>query len=329
MRVKITLVEDLDALQQFQLVEDAALAHHFVGMPADPIEERLPLLDGKAHAGELMRMYLATTADGTPVGTLMITYPQLDNLVVANVDGAVMPGHLRQGYGRQLFAEALDIVRAEGRSRVFVNAPWLPDGSEGPSFGFLRDAGARSVLEDYRRIVDLQTHPAGDLHPVPEGYRVEQWVDVAPEALVDGCAYLMGRMMIDAPMGEMDYEQEKWDAARYREKEQTAQDRQRVRVATAVVHEQTGQVAGITDIGVNRMRTDVAYQWDTIVDPDHRGHRLGMVMKTYNHLHLARTVPEARWINTWNAASNSYMVAVNDALGFEIAEQWSEWQLDL
>lgn len=325
----ICLVEDLDTLQQFQAVEEASLAHHFVGLPADPIEERVPLLDGRARAGALTRLYVATLDDGTPVGSLTLVFPTLDNLIVANVDGAVAPGHLRQGYGRQLFEHAIELVRAEGRTRVFVEAPWLPDGGEGPAFGFLKEAGARAVLDDYRRIVDLRTHPVGPVHPVPDGYRVEQWVDVAPEALVDGCAYLMGRMMLDAPKGEMDYDQEKWDAARYREKEQDAQDRGRVRVATAVVHEETGQVAGITDIGVNKLRTEVAYQWDTIVDPDHRGHRLGMVLKTYNHQFLEKTVAEVHWINTWNAASNSFMVAVNDALGFQIAEKWSEWQLDL
>ncbi len=327
--MKITLIEDLDALQQFQAIEDAALAHHFVGMPADPIEERIPLLDGVPRAGELIRLYLATTDDGTPVGTLVLTYPQLDNLVVASVDGAVAPEHGRQGHGRAIFAHALDLVRAEGRTRVFTMAPSPPDGGEGPAFGFLRDAGAKPVLDEYRRIVDLQSHPVGEVHPVPDGYRVEQWVDVAPEALVDGCAYLLGRMTLDAPMGDMDYEQEKWDAARYREKEKTAQDCGRVRIATAVVHEQTGQVAGMTDIGVNRQRTHVAYQWDTIVDPDHRGHQLGMVLKTYNHRFLTQTVPAVRWINTWNAASNTFMVAVNDALGFQIAEKWTEWQLDL
>ncbi len=327
--MRIDLVDDLASLQDFQSVEEAALAHHFVGLPADPMEERIPLLDGQARAGNLTRMYVARDDDGTPVGSLTLTFPTLDNLVTANVDGAVHPDHLRQGRGRALMTHALDLVRAEGRSRVFVEAPWLPDGAEGPSFGFLRDAGARIVLDDYRRIIDLVAHPPGDPMPAPEGYHVEQWVDVAPDALVDGCAYLLGRMTLDAPMGEMDYEQEKWDATRYRDEERDTQQRGRVRVSTAVVHDASGQVAGCTDIGVNRRRTDVAYQWNTIVDPDHRGRRLGMVLKSHNHQFLTRQVPGVRWINTWNAASNAFMVAVNDALGFEVAEKWSEWQLEL
>lgn len=105
--------------------------------------------------------------------------------------------------------------------------------------------------------------------------------------------------------------------------------RNRLRVATAVVHEATGAVAGMTDLGVNRDRREVAYQWDTIVDPDHRGQGLGLLLKAHNLALLRSSAPEARWVNTWNALSNTHMVAVNDRLGFVPVERWSEWELDL
>jgi GNAT superfamily N-acetyltransferase len=324
----IAPVTDLDALKQFHAVEAAAMDADYVALPADPFEELIPGLDGLPKAGALTRMYLATEG-ATPVGTVTLTFPTMDNLTTANLDGAVHPDHRRRGLGRALLDFALTEVRRENRSRIFVEAATMPEESEGKAFPLLRSVGGREVLDSYRRLLDLTAHPVGDVHPVPDGYRVEQWVDIAPEDLVDGCAYLMSRMSVDAPMGEMDYEQEKWDAARYREKEQAAMARNRQRLATAVVHEETGQMAGITDIGVNRDRTEIAYQWDTIVDPDHRGRRLGLVLKTWNHRHLVEQVPVVTHINTWNAASNTFMVAVNDALGFRIAEKWSEWQLDL
>lgn len=326
--VDIRLVEDLDALQQSHAVESAAMAHDYVGLPCDPIEEFVPLLDGEPKAGELTQVYLATEG-GTPVGNLVLHQPLLDNLNVVNTEVHVHPEHRRQGVATALAAFAIEEARRRGRNRLFTEAPWHRDGSHGPAFPMLEKLGAKRVLDDYRRILDLEARPVGADHPVPDGYEVVQWVDVAPDSVVDGCAYLMGRMTVDAPMGDMDYEQEKWDATRYREKEQAAMARNRLRVASAVVHTASGQVAGITDIGVNRDRTEVAYQWDTIVDPDHRGKRLGMVLKTHNHRWLTQSVQGVRWINTWNAASNTYMVAVNDALGFQIAERWSEWQLDL
>lgn len=324
----IAPVEDLAALQAFHSVEVATHDADFVALPADQLEELVPLLDGKPRAGELTRMHVATDA-GTAVGTVSISLPQLDNLTSANVSVGVHPERRRRGIGRTLWDFALEEVRRAGRRRVFVEAHWGPGETDGPAFSLLRGAGARQVLDDYRRLLDLAQHPVGEVHPVADGYRVVQWVDVAPDQVVEGCAYLSGRMTLDAPMGEMDYEQEKWDAARYRAKEQAAMERKRTRVASAVVHEATGQVAGITDIGVQRGRSQIAFQWDTIVDPDHRGHRLGMVLKTWNHRYLVEQVPGVTHINTWNAASNTFMVAVNDALGFEIAERWSEWQLDL
>ncbi len=324
----IAPVVDLDALKQFHAVESASMDHDFVALPADPFEELVPLLDRVPKAGDLALLHLATR-EGVPVAIMTLHLPQLDNLTSVNLDVTVHPDHRRQGIGRDVLTFALEDVRRRGRNRVFAMAPWSVDGSEGPAFGLLRSVGARPVLDDYRRIVDLTSNPVGAVHPTPEGYRVVQWVDVAPDELVDGCAYLMSRMTLDAPMGEMDYEQEKWDATRYREGEQAAMSRNRRRFATAVVHEATGQVAGITGIAINRDRTAIAYQWDTIVDPDHRGHRLGMVLKTWNHRFLTQQVDGVTHINTWNAASNTFMVAVNNALGFTIAEKWSEWQLDL
>lgn len=315
-------------LEDFHSVESAALDHDFVALPADPIQELLPVLDGKPRAGNLTRLWVGTE-DDLPVAALNLTFFTLDNLDAVNVDGSVHPDHRRQGHGRALLERALAAVRDDDRHRIYVEAPWARDGGDGAAFALLRSAGARPVNHAYRRLLDLHDRAPGERPSVPDGYSVVQWVDTAPDQIVDGLAYLMGRMSTDAPMGDMDYEPEKWDASRYRDAEQDAQERERTRVATAVVHDATGQVAGLTDIGVHRRRAEVAYQWQTIVDPDHRGLKLGLLLKACNHRHLVEQVPGVRWVNTWNATSNTFMIDVNVALGFEIAEKWCEWQLDL
>ena len=102
----------------------------------------------------------------------------------------------------------------------------------------------------------------------------------------------------------------------------------RRQVATLAVSEKTGRAAGFTEIGVSRFAQETAYQWETLVDREHRGHGLGLVLKAHNHRLLAEQSPQTRWLNTWNAETNTHMVAINEQLGFQPVEYWTEWQLD-
>ena len=321
-------MKDRAALEHFHAVEAAALAHDHVALPADPLEEHLPVVLGQQPSGEQVSYFVGY--DGAdPVASMTVNMWTLDNLASANVEVRVHPERRRRGFGRAMTEHGIDLVRSAGRSRIFVEAPWAPDGAEGPAFPLLRGLGAKQVLVDVRRLLDLSVFPVGEPPAVPAGFQLEQWVDVAPDAVVEGLAYLLHRMVLDAPMGEMDYEAEKWDVARYRDSEASAMRRNRRRLTTVVVHEESGEVAGMTEIGINGERHDVAFQWNTIVDPRHRGHGLGYVLKAWNHGLLVDRFPGARWVNTWNAASNTFMIEVNERLGFRPAEQWSEWQLDL
>jgi GNAT superfamily N-acetyltransferase len=326
--VEIREVTDLDLLKAYHQVEAAAFDNDFVALPADAIEELLPLVEGRQVPDEHVTFVVGFDGDA-PVATACLAMPLLDNLQGVNLEVHVHPEHRRRGHGRAMLHGALDRVREAGRSRVFVQAPWTADGEEGPGFPLLREVGAHEVLVDVRRLLDLRAFPPADPVEPPAGYRLVQFDERAPDDLVDGLAYLLHRMVLDSPMGDMDYEPEKWDAARYRDNEAAIVDRHRTRLGTAVVDEATGEVAGVTELGKNAHRHDVAFQWSTIVRPDHRGHGLGMVLKSWNHRQLTERHPEARWVNTWNAASNSHMIAVNEALGFQPAERWSEWQLDL
>ena len=43
-------------------------------------------------------------------------------------------------------------------------------------------------------------------------------------------------------------------------------------------------------------------------------------------LHLAEARPELRTIDTWNAASNSHMVQVNEQLGYRVVARHVDFQ---
>lgn len=266
--LQVVPIRDEAALRQWHAVEVVANAADYEHLPADPIEDRLPLLAGEPAAGELTLLRLALK-DGVPVGIGSLSLPVLDNLSSATVEVIVHPQQRRRGHGRDLLNALLAELKDTGRSRIFFElpSPWPDGGAAGAPLA--RSVGAREVLSEVRRLLDLSGELPDAVAP-PSPYRVVQWLDRAPDELVDDVAALEGRMATDIPLGDMEWEPEVWDAARYRAKEAFAAARGRVRMATAAVDGRTGRAVAYTDIGVNGSQPEVGYQWDTIVDPEHR-----------------------------------------------------------
>jgi hypothetical protein len=61
------------------------------------------------------------------------------------------------------------------------------------------------------------------------------------------------------------------------------------------------------------------FQELTAVTRPHRGHRLGLLVKTAMLELLAQAEPQLEFIMTGNAAANDHMIAVNEQLGYEVA----------
>ena len=62
------------------------------------------------------------------------------------------------------------------------------------------------------------------------------------------------------------------------------------------------------------------FQQLTAVVRTHRGHRLGLLVKTAMLELLATAEPQIEWIATGNAATNEHMIAVNEQLGYRVVE---------
>lgn len=322
-------------LRQWHAVSAAAGDADHIGLPADPLQDLLPLLTGRT-TGHLVEVWLGTTRDG-PVAATLLRMPVHDNLAVVSLSLYVHPRARRAGHGRAMRAHAIYRARHHGRSRIVaeVTAP-LGDGPEAPGPAFARAAGARPVLSEVRRVLDLTAVGEDRLAGMRDaaaaaapGYRLLQWVDRAPAGLHADLARLAARMTTDVPMQELDWEPEVWTAERYAATEAETRDRGRRRVVSAVQDRSTGRLAGYTDIGVSLFRPQVAYQWDTIVLPEHRGHGLGLLLKFANLQLLRQEIPAAEVVHTWNADDNPHMVRINDAVGFRPVERHLEEQLDL
>jgi predicted N-acetyltransferase YhbS len=334
--VPVTISRVLDAadVALWHDVEARSVPIDQPGLVADPLEETLGhFLDDRTVDRTLM--FLARDGD-VVVGHAMVTLQLLDNLDNAMVHVTVVPEHRSGGIGRSIATFAIDVARAEGRSRAmgFVACPL---DAESPGMGLAASLGARRANENLRRELDLTGLGDDALVALARehvgdhagGYEVVTWVDTAPDQLVDGAARLMSRMSTDAPQGDSSWEPERWDAGRYRELERSAMGRGRRRLVAGAVASATGELVAYSDIGVSLVQPAIAYQWDTVVDPAHRGNRLGLAIKIENLRQLRRSSPASARLETWNAASNSFMVAVNDALGFRPVQRTTLWQLDL
>ncbi len=137
-------------------------------------------------------------------------------------------------------------------------------------------------------------------------------------------AHARERMSVDAPSGGIDYEQETWDADRIRAEERDALEAGRRTIITAAITDD-GTVTGYTQFAL-APRKRVAFQDDTLVLADHRGHGLGMRMKLANLVELGHAAPDRDRVITWNADENAHMLAINFALGFAPVAVNSAWQ---
>jgi len=135
------------------------------------------------------------------------------------------------------------------------------------------------------------------------------------------------RMTTDAPHGDLPVEEERWDGDRIREYEASHVARGRTVLSAGAV--QDGRLVAFTDLQVPIAQPERANQAGTLVLREHRGHRLGALMKAAVLRELAATLPQVRRISTYNSDSNLPMVAVNEALGFRPAGHLSSWSRHL
>ncbi|RAN97780.1 hypothetical protein GAR05_03306 [Micromonospora saelicesensis] len=277
--------------------------------------------------------------DGVPAGFLQLDLPQLDNTDNATVELKVRPELRRRGVGRALHEYGVRLLREHGRKRVVgLTVSALPGGPARNVAGaaFAASTGAQAALVEVRRRLEIAEIDRVALRaalveaqPRAEGYRSVCWQGATPEEYLTDIAYLDGRLMMDAPLGDMQWEPEQVDAERIRGTDRALEAKGRRRYHLGMRHEASGRLVAWTLLEVGASADWHAFQQITIVDPAHRGHRLGLIAKAENLHHLLTHEPAVRSIDTINAASNSYMVAINEQLGFRPVDSWTDWQLTL
>ena len=272
---------------------------------------------------------LAAVEGARTVGVARLELPQRDNPHRVDLELRVDLDRRRRGVGSALLAEAVRVARDRGRTTVFAEVG-EPLGAVAGR-GFAGRHGAVCGQVDARRELALPVDPDRlaaldtDARAHAAGYTVVTWQDAVPDGWLEDRALLEQRMSTDAPLGDLDLREEHWDAARVRRHEQVQHRAGRTVVAAGAVRD--GRLVAFTEIGVLRDRPEVAHQWNTLVLREHRGKRLGMLVKIAGLRALAAHVPQAERVVTWNAEVNAPMIGVNAALGFVVAGGSSTWSL--
>jgi GNAT superfamily N-acetyltransferase len=268
--------------------------------------------------------------DGVVVGRLRLLFPMEENIENVTADLVVSVDHRRRGVGRALSEHARLRATARGRKRLTAETV-----GPGPA-AFATGLGATMALAETRSRLDVPPPDQERLDALladawehADGYRLVQWTGVPPEEYLADIAALDSRYVEDAPMGELVMEPEKIDADRVRASAEHQIAVGRTAFHTGAVHAATGRMIGWTYISRNDDTPVQAWQQLTLVDPEHRGHRLGLIVKLENLRFIQAGHPELTGIDTFNASVNKHMLAINDAMGFRRMEEWEQWQLTL
>ena len=327
MAVEAVDARDEEAFAAWFAVLDASAGHERPGEPHWSLQEQRELalsgLPGDPDAAVEQHLLLDRDAGGAA----RLTLHRRDNLAVADVLVLVHPERRRRGTGSRLLEAARHRARAAGRTALSAEVDEPGEGA--PGRAFLEHHGFACGLVEVRRDLALPPDPERLAHLEAEarsrgaGYEVRTWRDRTPDELVEDRALVERRMSTDAPVGDQPYEEEAWDASRVRANEDKARRQGRTWFAAGALRD--GRLVAHTEVGVPLAAPERAYQWGTLVLREHRGHRLGLLVKLAALRALVDGSPATRSVSTWNAATNAPMAAVNEALGFVVNGRLSSW----
>jgi GNAT superfamily N-acetyltransferase len=269
----------------------------------------------------------------TMVGAVLFQLPLKENLHTCWFDLYVVPSRRREGVGTRLLADVEAKAAEHGRSTL-QGAGYVPPGETGPAEQFALARGyAVASREGFKELVlaDYCKRRAGlvaDVGDAADGYTIVTFDTVCPDEHLASFGRLLGMLIAEIPLGDLDLEDSEWTPVRLRAAEQRCVGIGR-HLLTALAIAPDGSVAGVSDVRINDADSTHGQIGITIVDPAHRGHRLGLALKIATHDLALATYDELQTVETCNAEVNRHMNAVNEALGYRSIESLLELQRKL
>jgi GNAT superfamily N-acetyltransferase len=222
-----------------------------------------------------------------------------DNRHLAQFDINVLPDARRHGLGRSLLREIVAIAEADER-RVLGGGTVQGHDAE----HFLDACGfAQKMLERRSRCY---------VQHVPQEM-LDDWIATGAQKASEAGYSLI---FLEQPIPTE-------HRAGFLDVLATMNDREWIIV---VRHDATGEYVSFTGIDWHPSLPQLIWQGGTAVKPAHRGHAIGRWVKASMMQKIRTELPEAEFVDTWNAGSNKWMLAINDDLGFRPYLWYTAWQ---
>jgi RimJ/RimL family protein N-acetyltransferase len=280
-------------------------------------------------ASERIETWLALGEAEQPIGCYLLWLPERENRQNAFITLRVARDCRRRGVGTALVGHAAGQADQAGRALLMSDTRV---GAAGTAFA--QACGARAGIQEVRRVLgvdaDLLARVAGLRSSAEQhaaGYSLRSWSGLTPDGLLEAATGLHNAME-DAPH-DASFEPLRWDADRLRKEEQQDLAAGMRVYSVAALANDSGEMAALTQVFVDPDQADWGYQGLTAATRAHRGNRLGMLVKTAMLQQLSELEPRISAVETGNAASNKYMIAVNEQLGFRITDTFQNWEIEV
>lgn len=329
--------------RQIDIHDDAEFDRHYqIGVASESFErpyhtpwglEALKTLVRGGDPAEKTEVWAAFDGTGM-VGAGVLQLPLLDNTWTAWLEVNVEPERRRRGIGSAVLEAMVASAAAQGRTVMMAGSAYPPEHRDDhPYRRFADHHGFTLGNTEVHRVLELPVAEAtlqglmAEAAPHHPAYQIRHYVGAIPTELLASYCHVHNQLALDAPTGELEFEEERMTPEVKLERDELMRKAGRTRSAVLAVHE--GEVVAYTDLIIPADEPGIVHQWGTLVLRGHRGHRLGLAIKARNLLEVQRRWPDRKRVHTGNAEVNAWMVAINERMGFRPVELFVEFQRKL
>jgi len=318
-------------LDQYLALERALSEHTYGGSQAQTREQLRAELQDSPYWTVRRWVAIAETVEGgeSLVGRASTFMPLQENLETLSVGATVHPAFRGRGIAAALLQDALiPAIRESGRTLIEAYGEIPKDGDpDSDALPVNRLAARLGITRKNLAVCRALPLPLEDsllqaLQAEAEEkqgeYRIELWDGAIPEQHLEAYGLLMRQLELDEPDEDVEHEAPDYTPERIRESERRMREAGTVRIL-AVAVAPDGRFVGNSEVHLHDSpHSTLGMQENTLVMPEHRGHRLGLALKVATHRQLRERAPQLRSLVTWNSHVNPWMIGINEKLGYEI-----------